>query len=204
MVNKGYESFTKKAAEGRNMDIDDLLKIASGRVWTGEQAKENGLVDEIGGLYDAIEIAAAKAGVEDDYKVRYYPAQKTVLEELIFSYERGCSAVAVGVDRPMREEGQALDLPHLQLDGPPLVRHEAIVHRLSAFFGGDLHRPIPHRGHRAVGDGIESTPGDLLRDGERAPMGADRHLRVRLQDLDSCIIGLVVVFFWVGALGGLV
>ena len=83
MVNKGYESFTTKAAEGRNMDLEDLLKVASGRVWTGEQAKEIGLVDEIGGLYDAIEIAAAKAGVEDDYKLRYYPTQKTALDELL-------------------------------------------------------------------------------------------------------------------------
>ncbi|MEN8251101.1 MAG: signal peptide peptidase SppA, partial [Bacteroidota bacterium] len=83
MVNSGYESFTTKAAEGRNMQLEDLLKVASGRVWTGIQAKEIGLVDEIGGLEDAINIAAAKAGIEDDYKVRYYPMQKTALEELM-------------------------------------------------------------------------------------------------------------------------
>jgi protease-4 len=82
-VNEGYESFTAKAAEGRNMNIDDLKAIASGRVWTGLQAKENGLIDVLGGLQTAIDIAAAKAGIEDDYKLRYYPIKKTALEELI-------------------------------------------------------------------------------------------------------------------------
>ena len=82
-VNEGYESFTAKAAEGRNMDIEDLKAIASGRVWTGLQAKENGLIDVLGGLQTAIDIAAAKAVVEDDYKLRYYPVKKTTLEELM-------------------------------------------------------------------------------------------------------------------------
>ena len=83
MVNQGYETFTSKAADGRGMTQDDLKAIASGRVWTGVQAKENGLVDVLGGLQTAIDIAAAKAGVEDDYKLRYYPVIKTSLEELM-------------------------------------------------------------------------------------------------------------------------
>ena len=82
-VNEGYESFTSKAAEGRNMTLADLKAVASGRVWTGLQAKENGLIDVLGGLQTAIDIAAAKAGVEDDYKIRYYPVQKSALEELM-------------------------------------------------------------------------------------------------------------------------
>jgi len=82
-VNNGYETFTSKAAQGRGMDIDDLKAIASGRVWTGVQAKENGLIDVLGGLDTAIEIAAKKAGVANDFKVRYYPVKKTALEELM-------------------------------------------------------------------------------------------------------------------------
>ena len=82
-VNRVYETFTSKAAEGRGMDIDELKSLASGRVWTGIQAKENGLVDVLGGLQTAIEIAADKAELEDDFKVRYYPEQKTSLEQLI-------------------------------------------------------------------------------------------------------------------------
>lgn len=83
MVNKGYETFTTKAAEGRGMDIADLKAIASGRVWTGVQAKENGLVDVLGGLEEAIDIAAQSADIVGDYKLRYYPVQKTAIEEIV-------------------------------------------------------------------------------------------------------------------------
>ena len=86
-VEEGYELFTSKAAEGRNMSIENLKAIASGRVWTGSQAKENGLVDILGNLDDAIKIAAEKAGIADDYKVRYYPEQKSTLEEFIAELE---------------------------------------------------------------------------------------------------------------------
>jgi len=82
-VNQGYESFTSKAAEGRNMSLEDLKSVASGRVWTGLQAKENGLIDVLGGLQTAIDIAAVKAGIEDDYKLRYYPVKKSAIEELL-------------------------------------------------------------------------------------------------------------------------
>lgn len=80
-VERGYEIFTSKAAQGRNMPVDSLKKIASGRVWTGLEAKENGLVDVLGGLDEAIAIAAKAAKVEKDYRVRYLPAQKTFIEE---------------------------------------------------------------------------------------------------------------------------
>lgn len=77
-----YETFTQKAAEGRGMSQDEIKKIASGRVWTGAQAKENGLVDVLGGFQEAINLAAEQAGISDDYKVRYYPQPKTFLEKL--------------------------------------------------------------------------------------------------------------------------
>lgn len=48
MVNQGYETFTSKAASGRKMSIEKLKSLAGGRVWTGVQAKEIGLVDELG------------------------------------------------------------------------------------------------------------------------------------------------------------
>ncbi len=82
-----YDTFTRKAAVARNMSQDDLKKVASGRVWTGLQAKERNLVDVMGSLDDAIELAAAKAGVAGDYKLRYYPKQKTFLERLMNDYE---------------------------------------------------------------------------------------------------------------------
>lgn len=82
-VDNGYESFTTKAAEGRGMTQDAIKAIASGRVWTGSQALENGLVDILGGLETAIDVAAEMADITDDYKLRYYPVQKTSLEELM-------------------------------------------------------------------------------------------------------------------------
>ncbi|MDO1448899.1 signal peptide peptidase SppA [Rhodocytophaga aerolata] len=81
-VERGYDIFTTKAAQGRDMPVEQLRKIASGRVWSGLEAKENGLVDILGGLDDAIKIAAKSAKIDKDYRVRYYPAQKTFLEEL--------------------------------------------------------------------------------------------------------------------------
>ncbi|GGD81897.1 signal peptide peptidase SppA [Emticicia aquatilis] len=83
-VNKGYESFTSKAAKGRHMSIEKLKSIASGRVWTGTQAKANGLVDVLGGVDDAIRIAAKKAKLKDgDYRVKYLPIKKSSVETIL-------------------------------------------------------------------------------------------------------------------------
>lgn len=84
MVNRGYETFTSKAAMGRHMPIDKLKAIAGGRVWTGAQAKENGLVDVLGGLDDAIAIAAKKVKLKaGDYQVKYYPYPKSDFEQIM-------------------------------------------------------------------------------------------------------------------------
>ncbi|MDJ1473437.1 signal peptide peptidase SppA [Cytophagaceae bacterium DM2B3-1] len=81
-----YEDFTSKAAKGRKMNVEDLRKIASGRVWTGEQAKQNGLVDALGGMEDAVAEAAKLAKLkEGDYRLRYLPEQKPLIEELFGS-----------------------------------------------------------------------------------------------------------------------
>ncbi len=82
-----YEGFTSKAAEGRDMPVDELRKIASGRVWTGAQAKERGLVDVLGNFEDAVTIAAQAADLGEDYKLRYYPVQRTLLEEWLGGIE---------------------------------------------------------------------------------------------------------------------
>lgn len=86
-----YETFTRKAAEGRGMSQDNLKKIASGRVWTGAQAKENGLADVLGGFEDAVRIAADRAGLGEDYKLRYYPQPKPFLERLMGNVEEEVS-----------------------------------------------------------------------------------------------------------------
>lgn len=85
-IEDGYETFISRVAEGRGMHPDSVKKVASGRVWTGTQAKERGLVDVLGGLNTAIEIAAGKIDAGDDYRVVYYPAKKTWVEELFSSF----------------------------------------------------------------------------------------------------------------------
>lgn len=71
-VNNGYELFTKRCAEGRSMPIEELKKIAEGRVWTGSMAKELKLVDELGNLQTALKAASQRAGIEN-YNVITYP-----------------------------------------------------------------------------------------------------------------------------------
>lgn len=67
-VDKVYTRFTSLVSEGRNLPIEKVLDLAAGRVWTGVQAQENGLVDTLGGLYTAIALAAEKADLEN-YRV---------------------------------------------------------------------------------------------------------------------------------------
>ena len=68
------------------MPIEDLLKIASGRVYSGYEALDNGLIDEFGSLEDAIAEAAKQADIEE-YTVTYYPRQKTLLEQIMADLE---------------------------------------------------------------------------------------------------------------------
>lgn len=81
-VNNGYELFVKRCADGRKMPVDEIKKIAEGRVWTGLMAKELGLVDEIGGINDAIEMAKHLAGIES-YTLLSYPEKGSVLDEYL-------------------------------------------------------------------------------------------------------------------------
>ena len=82
MVNNVYKSFIGHVAKGRNMSVEAVDNIAQGRVWTGTDALALGLVDEIGGLTRAIEVAAERAGIEN-YKIINYPKTKTTYEQLM-------------------------------------------------------------------------------------------------------------------------
>ena len=70
-IENTYDKFVSKVAENRNMDYNEVLPIAGGRIWAGYKALELGLVDKIGGLDEAIESAAARAEV-DDYEIKSY------------------------------------------------------------------------------------------------------------------------------------
>lgn len=83
-VENGYDTFVTKMAESRGMTYDEIDAVARGRVWTGVDAYERGLVDVLGGIDLAIEIAAEKAGIES-YALDNYPKQKDIFQELFAS-----------------------------------------------------------------------------------------------------------------------
>lgn len=81
-VERGYDTFLTRCADGRGMTKEAINEIGQGRVWTGEQAKERGLVDELGGIDKAIETAAELADLSD-YSLTYVSGSKDFWEELI-------------------------------------------------------------------------------------------------------------------------
>lgn len=91
LADRAYEDFTLKAARGRGMSHEALKEVASGRVWSGLEAKDRNLIDVFGGLDDAIAIARESAGLEDDYQVRYYPRKKTFLEQIMSELDQQVS-----------------------------------------------------------------------------------------------------------------
>ncbi len=82
MVDWIYEEFTGKVAESRKLDIAKVREIAQGRVWSGTEGKALGLVDEIGGLNDAIKYAAEKANLGEKFRVVELPRKKQFGEAL--------------------------------------------------------------------------------------------------------------------------
>jgi len=81
-INNGYKLFVKRCADGRGMSVEAIERIAEGRVWTGATAKEIGLVDELGGLDKALEIAAEKAEIEA-YSIINYPKESGFFSSLM-------------------------------------------------------------------------------------------------------------------------
>lgn len=86
-VDRIYEDFTAKAAEGRKMPVAQLRNLAAGRVWSGIEAKERGLVDVLGGLDQAIAIAAKRAGIPKEYTLKKQPSQKSFFESFLTNME---------------------------------------------------------------------------------------------------------------------
>ena len=120
-----YEQFLTKAAEGRGTTRDAIHEVAQGRVWTGRQAQERGLVDELGGLGRAIALAKERVGIDADAEVELvvYPRPKSLFELL-----RGGLTVAQAAARlgwfplpPTRALGAATAPLRLFRNGEPLA-----------------------------------------------------------------------------------
>ncbi|MGK7914625.1 MAG: signal peptide peptidase SppA [Prochloraceae cyanobacterium] len=82
-VQQIYEIFLDKVAESRNLPKEKVAQIAQGRIWSGEDAKKIGLVDQIGGLDAAVEYAAEKAGLGNDWEIKEYPRSDTLEERIL-------------------------------------------------------------------------------------------------------------------------
>lgn len=107
-VDKFYETFKSRVAEGRKLPIARVDSIGQGRVWTGTRAKEIGLVDEIGGLEAAIADAAQRANLaEGDYRTVDYPEQEPLFQQILKNLDGNAKAW-------MREEafGDDVELLH--------------------------------------------------------------------------------------------
>lgn len=91
-VEDGYDLFLDRVASGRDKSKEEIKTVASGRVWTGNQALENGLVDVLGNLEKAIEIAAEKAAIADDYRTVYYPQKKPWFERFMNQFSNEVQA----------------------------------------------------------------------------------------------------------------
>lgn len=82
MVERGYDLFTRRCADGRGMSQDDIKQIGEGRVWLGKDALEIGLVDSLGNINDAIAKAVELAEL-GDYQLVSYPEKKDPFEEML-------------------------------------------------------------------------------------------------------------------------
>ncbi|TAF07373.1 MAG: signal peptide peptidase SppA [Nostocales cyanobacterium] len=96
-VNRIYNMFITKVAQGRKLPQQKVAEIAQGRVWSGTAAKQIGLVDEIGGLNVAIEYAAKQAKLGNDWEVQEYP-RVTSLEERFFGKKLQEAHAKLGIE----------------------------------------------------------------------------------------------------------
>jgi protease-4 len=108
----GFNIWLEDVSKKRGIPLEDLKKLAMGRVWTGRQAVDNGLVDELGGLDRAIAVAKDLAGIPEDEKVtiEHYPKKKSLLE-LITAGQAGKAAVRWVLYRMIRDDvAQSVEL----------------------------------------------------------------------------------------------
>lgn len=94
MIDHGYEEFLARVGKARKMSRDEVDRIARGRVWSGADAKERGLVDRLGTLEEAIASAAAKAKLPKGHRVIYVEKELTLKEKLLASFSSRAARLA--------------------------------------------------------------------------------------------------------------
>jgi len=83
ITNEAYERFLEVVAEGRDLDLEEARELADGRVYTGQQALDLGLIDDLGNLSDAIDVAAELAGIESEPRIIEYQRAPNLMEILL-------------------------------------------------------------------------------------------------------------------------
>jgi len=107
-VNHIYAEFIDKAAAARKSTPEKINEVAQGRVWTGQQAKERGLIDTLGGYTDAIKSAAARAKLSGTYTVNYIEAEPTGLDKLFKMIDLSVSGI---VTKQLHSIGMPVGVP---------------------------------------------------------------------------------------------
>jgi protease-4 len=111
LTDRVYRQFVAAVAEGRDLDAGEVAKIADGRVITGEQAKELGLVDALGNFYDAVDLAKKEAKLSGEPRLVYPPDERDRLLEQLMSGAAG--AVADAVHARIARDARAAQEPGL-------------------------------------------------------------------------------------------
>ncbi len=123
-LKRGYDRFISLVAQGRDMSVEEVHENARGRVWSGEDALANGLVDEIGGYRDALAKAAELAGIEAGTQLRilHYPARRSGFDALD------------GLVAASAETGRSVSMLNAVTSDPQL---RSVIEQLSALQSGD-------------------------------------------------------------------
>jgi protease IV len=119
-----YDNFVEKAAESRKTTPEKIDAVAQGRVWTGQQAREHGLVDELGGLDTAVRIAKERANIaaDEDVELVVYPPRRSLYEVLTEQFGGGMNAWSVFAGQAEQRAIAALATPaRLFRRGEPLA-----------------------------------------------------------------------------------
>lgn len=131
-----YDDFTGKVAEYRGLDRERVHEIARGRVWTGEDALKIGLVDELGGLDRAFEVAMELAGLDasEGYRRRVFPAEKSTFELLM--EQRGIASGAGTKELMLQWHEQTADVRKVAAELGVLSEHGVLETKLPQILAG--------------------------------------------------------------------